>query len=90
MSKDPPDWHLKEWASHFGKKQSSLVNELGWEKSRAHHVWHSKQSYRREDINAISDWLGIEPHELLMSPRDALSLRRLRQTAQEIIQGLGK
>ena len=87
MDEVKPDWYLRDWANHFGKRQASLVSELGWEKSRAHHVWHSKQSYRREDVNAVAEWLGIEPHELLMKPSDALALRRLRQTAAEIAEG---
>jgi len=79
------DWHLRDWLAHFGKKQSSLVNELGWDKSRANFVWHSKQSYRREVVNQVAEWLGIKPYELLMTPREALALRNLRQTAALIV-----
>ena len=79
------DWHLREWLAHFGKKQSSLVNELGWDKSRANFVWHSKQPYRREVVNQVSAWLGIKPYELLMKPHEALALRNLRQTAALIV-----
>lgn len=80
-----PDWHLREWMSHFGKRQAALSNELGWNKSKANFFWHGRQPYRREVVNEISHWLGIEPYELLMSPREALALRRLRQAAAVIV-----
>lgn len=89
METDPPDpdWFLREWLAHFGKRQSSLVNELGWDKARANFLFHSKQAYRRDDVNTISSWLGIAPHELLMRPEDALALRLLRRTAAQIAAG---
>lgn len=80
-----PDWYLREWMAHFDKRQASLTNELGWNKSKANFFWHGRQSYRREVVNEISGWLGIEPYELLMSPREALALRRLRQAAAVIV-----
>jgi hypothetical protein len=82
---DAPDWYLQEWMIHFGKKQSSLVNELGWLKGRANKFWHKQHSYRRELVNQLAAWLGIEPFELLMPPHEALALRRLRATAAEIV-----
>ncbi|WP_303703029.1 hypothetical protein [Brevundimonas naejangsanensis] len=78
---DTPDWHLQDWLAHFEKRQASLVNELGWDKSRANFVYHGKQAYKRDLVNEISAWLGIEPYELLMPPADALQLRQLRQAA---------
>ncbi len=78
------DWFLREWLRHSGKKQSSLVNELGWLKGRANNVWHSRQKYTRDDVNEISAWLGISPFELLLRPEEAIALRRLRATAEEI------
>lgn len=90
VTNDSSDWFLREWLAHFGKRQASLVNELGWDKARANFLWHSKQAYRRDDVNAISSWLGIEPHELLMSPEEATALRNLRQAAAEIASSLKK
>lgn len=84
MEENEPDWRLREWMQHFGKRQASLVNELGWPKGRAHAVWHSRVPYRRDLINLLSRWLGIRPYELLMSPDEALALRRLRQAAATI------
>ncbi|MGZ3272408.1 MAG: hypothetical protein ACXU82_03630 [Caulobacteraceae bacterium] len=82
-----PDWYLQEWMTHFGKRQADLVNELGWLKGRASKFWNGQHSYRREIINEISAWLGIEPFELLMHPVEALALRQLRQTAATIVAG---
>lgn len=75
------DWHLKDWMVHFKKRQSSLINELGWDKAKANFYFHSKRPYRREVVNEISRWLGIRPYELLMPPAEALALRRLRESA---------
>lgn len=85
MRGDSPDWHLRDWLAHFDKKQAALTNELGWNKQKANHVWHGRQEYRRETVNEVASWLGIEPFELLMKPGDALALRKLRESAAEIV-----
>lgn len=82
---DSPNWYLKEWMDHLGKRQSSLVSELGWLKGRASKFYHGQHSYRREIVNELAAWLGIAPYELLMPPADALAIRRLRETAAEIV-----
>jgi hypothetical protein len=82
--KPGPDWYLRDWMAHFGKRQAALSNELGWTKGRAHYVWHGNTPYGRDVVNEVAAWLGIEPFELLMPPRDALNLRRLRESAMAI------
>jgi hypothetical protein len=90
VDENRPDWYLQEWMAHFGKRQASLTNELGWTKGRANYVWHSRAPYHRELVNEISAWLGVQPFELLMAPREALALRRLRETAALIVaEGVG-
>lgn len=79
-----PDWHLQEWMTYFEKKQASLTNELGWNKGRANHIYHGKQKYNRDLVNEVTQWLGIEPYELLMQPEAALQLRALRDSALAI------
>jgi transcriptional regulator with XRE-family HTH domain len=79
------DWFLQEWADFLGKRQADLVKELGWLKNAAHRIWHGKQPYRRETVNEIAEWLGIKPYELLMTPKEAVALRRLRETAAQIV-----
>jgi hypothetical protein len=80
-----PDWYLREWLRYFGKRQASLVNELGWTKNRASIVWHSRQPYRRDLVNEIARWLELKPYELLMEPREAAALKRLRESAAQIV-----
>jgi len=79
-----PDWYLQEWAAKAEKRQADLVTDLGWVKNHAHRIWHSKQPYRRDIVNAVARWLGIQPYELLMPPEEAMLLRNLRQTAKAI------
>ncbi|MDR3514056.1 MAG: hypothetical protein P4L73_20665 [Caulobacteraceae bacterium] len=78
------DWYLREWLQHFGKRQASMVRELGWTKARASYVWHGRIPYTRDVVNEIAGWLGIEQYELLMRPEDALALRNIRQSARQI------
>ncbi|WP_312813011.1 hypothetical protein [Brevundimonas sp.] len=80
------DWFLKEWVIHFDKRQASLVNELGWNKQKASYLWNGKQAYNRDHIKEISEWLGIEPFELLMPPAEALRIRQFRDAAIAIAQ----
>ena len=84
----PSDWHLQAWMRHFGKKQASLRNELGWSKNKSNIVWHGTQPYKRELVNELAAWLGVEPYELLMKPKEALFLRRLRQAAHQIAEDI--
>lgn len=79
-----PDWFLKEWLSHYDKRQASLVNDLGWNKQKASFLWHGKQPYNRDIVNEISEWLGIHPYELLMPPSKALQLRAFEESAIKI------
>ncbi|WP_271165834.1 hypothetical protein ACETKC_10200 [Brevundimonas intermedia] len=81
------NWFLQQWLDHFNKRQASLVNELGWDKSRANFVYHGKQPYRRDLVNEIAAWLQIEPYELLMDPQEAIAIRYLRAAARSISEG---
>lgn len=85
MHPDQPDWRLREWLAYFQKNQASLTRELGWNKQKANYAFHGRQEYRREMVNQVAAWLGIEPFELLMRPSEALALRRLRETAALIV-----
>jgi len=80
-----PNGYLQEWAVARGKRQADLVNELGWVKNAAHRIWHGKQPYRRDILNACARWLDIEPYELLLHPQEADSLRRIRLAAQLVV-----
>lgn len=75
------DWFFREWMAFSDKIQASLVNELGWSKRKASEVWNGDQGYKRDTVNEVADWLGVDPFELLMPPLEAMRLRQLRQTA---------
>lgn len=78
------DWYLRDWAIVLAKRQSDFVRDLGWNKSRASLLWNGGQSYTREIINEVATYLHILPYELLLHPDDAMAIRRLRQSAQQI------
>ena len=80
-----PDWYLQDWAKLLGKRQADLSKTFGWTKNSAHKIWHGKQAYSRKVVNEIAAWLQIAPYELLMPPKEALTLRRLREAANAIL-----
>ena len=82
---DAPDWYLQDWMAHFGKKQVDLIKELDYDKALAHYTFHSKRDYKRDRVNQLSAWLGIEPYELLMPPEKALAVRQLYSVAQQMV-----
>lgn len=86
-------WYLAEWAERLGKRQADAVRDLGWPRSNVSDLWNGKQRYNQEHVDEVSAWLGILPHELLMPPKEADFLRRLRAAAQEMLdeaRGLGE
>lgn len=73
------DWHIAEWLAHARKRQADLVNDLGWSRRKASDVCNGVQPYKRDIVNELAEWLGVEPYELLMRPDEAIQLRHLRQ-----------
>lgn len=83
------DWHLQSWMAFAKKRQAHLVSELGWSRRRASEVFNGDQQYKRDTVNELATWLGIEPFELLMPPEEAFALRQLREHAVRIAQDVG-
>jgi len=77
-------WYLAEWATERGKRQADAIRCLGWSRSSASDLWTGKQRYTQDHIDEVAKWLEIEPFELLMPPKEAISLRRLREMAHAI------
>jgi len=77
-------WFLPEWAESLGKTQADAIRELGWAKATASDLWNAKQRYTQDLVDEVSGWLAIRPYELLMSPEQAMAIRRLRQEAVRI------
>lgn len=78
------DWFLHEWFNTQGLKQADLVKQLGYPKNTANRLWHGLQPYRRDHIDEIAALLNIAPHELLMSPEDAMKIRRMQSVLSEV------
>ena len=78
------DWFVQEWMALADKKQADMIRELGWTRRKASEVYNGEQPYKRDLVNEVSGWLGIEPFELLMPPAEALQLRQLRDAAYAI------
>jgi len=76
----PPrfDWFLKEWLASCRKKQADVVKDLDWNKAKISLMANGKQPYTRDEVNELSEYLNIRPHELLMHPDEAHAIRRLR------------
>jgi plasmid maintenance system antidote protein VapI len=81
------DWSLIEWLEACGKKQADIVHDLDWNKAKVSMIVRGKQRYTRDEVNELSRYMGIRPHELLMHPSEAMALRQLRNAAQEIVSG---
>ena len=79
------DWYLKDWLAALGKKQADIVRDLDWNKARVSLMLHGKQPYDRDAINEIAAYLNVRGYELLMPPEQAMALRRLQMSAQEIV-----
>lgn len=85
MAAPSHDWHFSAWLRYFDKKQADVVRDLEWNKSKASLMANGKQPYTRKEINELAAYLEIRPYELLMSPDDAMALRRLRQDAVQVV-----
>lgn len=72
------DWYLKEWLQTLHKKQADIVRDLDWNKAKVSLMIRGKQPYERDAVNELAAYLNILPHELLMHPDDAMSIRRLK------------
>lgn len=79
------DWYLKEWLTTLGKRQSDIARDLDWNKARVSLMLHGKQPYDRDAINEIAAYLNLREYELLMPPEQAMALRRLQSSAEEIV-----
>ena len=82
------DWQLRAWMRYRGKKQADLVRDLDWNRGRASKVYNGSLTYKRDVVNQVADWLEIRPFELFLKPEEALALRRLRETARIIVEGI--
>ena len=81
MGKPTHDWHLNEWLRTLGKKQADIVRDLDWNKARVSLMIRGDQQYTRDAVNELALYLNLSPYELLMTPEDAMAIRRLKADA---------
>lgn len=80
MAQPRHDWYLKEWLKTLGKTQEWVAAKLEVQKSKISRKASGKTPYTREDINALSALLNLQPYELLLHPEDAMEIRNLRKS----------
>lgn len=85
MASPRHDWYLRQWLRALHKRQADLERDLGLNKSKVSLTARGKQPYDRDLINAVANYLNLRPHELLMHPDDAMAIRRLQATAEQIV-----
>lgn len=81
MSRPHHDWYLKQWLLTLGKKQRDIVKDLDWNKAKASLMVNCKQPYSRDEVNELASYLNLKPYELLMSPEEAMAIRKMRESA---------
>lgn len=79
------DWYLQQWLRTLKKRQSDIARDLDWNKAKVSLTASGKQPYSRDDVNEVAKYLNLEPYELLMDPADAMAIRQLRASAEEIV-----
>lgn len=69
----------------LGVKQSAMIEKTGWSKATASQIYNGKQDYSPKVVREASLALNVREYELLMHPDQAMALRRLQSSAQEIV-----
>lgn len=77
-------WYLAEWAERMKVRQVDAIEKLGWSKAQASDLFTGKQRYNQDLIEVVSDWLQLDPYELLMHPDDAHAIRAMRNSAARL------
>lgn len=68
---------IADWMESVGLIQADLVNRLGWSKAKASAVWNRDQRVNEDILRDVAPLVNAEPHELLMPPKRAHSLRQI-------------
>ena len=84
MAKPIHDWYLKQWLKKLGVSQQKVADLAGWQKSKVSRLASGATQYDRDTVNIVSMILKIRPFEVLMTPEEAISLRRLHGAALSI------
>ena len=79
------DWYLNEWLKVLDMNQAELGRRTDYPKAKISDLATGKQRYNRDILNDIASALNITPHELLMSPAEAMYQRRLKRLAEQMV-----
>lgn len=79
------DWFLKQWLKALKKRQADLERDLELNKAKVSLTANGKQPYDRDLVNLVADYLNLRPYELLMHPDDAMAIRQLQASAEQIV-----
>ena len=86
IPKGSVNWYLREWMTACSvKSQAEMARKAGWSKATMSQLYNGSQDYSPGVVNSAAAALLIEPFELLMLPDEAMKLRRLRETAFQIV-----
>ena len=85
MAEPKHDWYIAQWLKHADRKQSDVVNDLGWNKAKISLMARGKQPYDRDAINELAAYLHVEPFELLLPPERAMAIRQYRASAEQVV-----
>ncbi len=68
-------WYFVEWMDYFSFGQHQVNKLTGWQKNKTNRLFHGKQPFNSDDIADLSRVFQIQPYELLLHPKIAISLR---------------
>lgn len=69
------DWHLAAWMAERGLIPAEMARRAGWNPAKVSLFLDGKQEWRRRDLLRAAEVLGIEPHELFLTPEQAAKLK---------------
>lgn len=75
------DWYLKDWLRTLRISQSALAERLDWQNSKVSRLVNGTSDWNREHLEQVATALHLQPFELLLHPEDAMSVRRMRDSA---------
>lgn len=77
-------WFAQQWLETLDVKQAKLVADLGWPKAKTSDLITGKQRYNQDAVEELATYLNLRPFELLLHPEDAMQLRQLKRSADQI------
>ena len=85
IPKTGANWFIHEWMDMLGVKQTDMIEKCGWSKASASQIYNGKQDYSPKIVREAALALNLREYELLMHPDQAMALRRLQASAEEIV-----